>query len=261
MKQLNYFFPLVIIDLLRFLRILFKYPAGYYIVRKNKILKNIKQGKTVYVLANGPSLNNFNVETLYGKDVIVMNHFELSPWKDKVTIIAHCIGEPHGSPSWEDPELMIDNTNSQTYWFHISAKKYIDKSSYSKNKKIHYFLSSVPPGLWRNGASINLASNVLGYQTTAQMAIMVGIYLGYNKIFLLGFDHDWLCQRGISPHFYEERDNIPKADLSKFSYLELINFSQNMWKIYHKIKSSSLASKTEIINLSRPTYLDVFDYE
>lgn len=93
------------------------------------------------------------------------------------------------------------------------------------------------------------------------MGLMVGLYMGYKKIYLLGFDHDWLCQRNISPHFYDERENIPKADLSKFSYYELIRFSQNMWDIYIKLKSTAIKSGVKVINLSRPTYLDVFEFE
>jgi hypothetical protein len=261
MKRFGYFIPQFVTDFLIYLRIIFKYRRSIKQIYDNRNLYNSKKGKSVYLIANGPSLNNFKIDSLYGNDVIVMNHFELAEWKEKVNIVAHCIGEPFKAPAWEDPGPMILNTNSENYWFHISAKDDVMMNYASSGKKFNFFLSAIPAGLWKNGKRINLAKPTLGYQTTAQMGLMVGLYMGYSKLYLLGFDHDWLCQRNISPHFYAERENVPKADLSKFTYFELIKFSLNMWSIYLKIKSSATTSGTRIINLSRPTYLDVFDYE
>jgi hypothetical protein len=45
------------------------------------------------------------------------------------------------------------------------------------------------------------------------MAIMVALYMGFKVVKLLGFDHDWLVSKGISPHFYEEKKGIAQADL------------------------------------------------
>ena len=88
---------------------------------------------------------------------------------------------------------------------------------------------------------------------------MVALHLGYKEVNLIGFDHDWLANRNVSPHFYKERKGVRKADLSIFPYYNLITISKNMWKIYMKLNSSSKKMKVKITNLSKPSFLDVFD--
>jgi hypothetical protein len=229
-------------------------------LRRNAALRHSHKGEEVFVLANGPSLNNYDVTKLAGRQAIVMNHFQLAPWKDTVDIVAHCYGEPARSPAWEDPTPVVAGTNARSYWFHISAKRLLAPLPIAddKRRRIHYAMASVEPGLW-HGRAMNLSWPALSYQTTAQLAIMVALHLGYARVNLLGFDHDWLCTRGHSPHFYEEREGIAKADLSKFSYYEVIRFSERMWRIYFALKRTADACGAHIVNLSNPTFLDVFD--
>lgn len=258
--MIKYFLPPFIKDSLSFLNSFFVNLLLLPKIWKNSKLKNSKKGKSVFVIANGPSLNNFDIPSIYGKEVIVMNNFNLSEWKDKVSIVAHCIGEPKSSTHWGKDQIEImSDTNSSSYWFHVSNAKEVESSNLSLNKNCYYVSSIIPPGLWSLNRKINLSCSTLGYQTTAQLSIMVALHLGYKEIFLIGFDHDWLSNRNISPHFYKERDGIRKADLSIFPYFELINVSQRMWRIYMKLKSSSIKSGSRIINLSVPTFLDVFD--
>lgn len=259
-KILKYLIPPIVIDCALYLKTVLTFFNCLFEVSKNKRFKNIKEGRSVFILANGPSLNNFDIKSLYDQDVIVMNHFELADWKDKVSIVAHCIGEPLDWPAWEDPTPMLMGTDSESYWFHVSAQKEIRRKYNFVNKDINYIFSSIQPALWRNGAKINLSKPTLSYQSSSQIAIMVAIYMGYKKIQLIGFDNDWLSERNISPHFYEERDNIPKANLSKLPYIELIKVSINLWDIYIKLKTSAERAGVHIVNLSRPTFLDVFDY-
>lgn len=260
MKKINYLFPTILIDSLRLIKNFIPFISYTHVLKRNKQYKNIKKGKTVFIIANGPSLNNFDIPSLYGKEVIVMNNFNFAEWKEKVNIVAHCIGEPKDSNQWGVDQIeIIKETEAQAYWFHISVLKDVEEKNKSINKNCNYVFPIIPPGLWNNKSKINLAMPVLGYQTTAQMALMVAIYMGYKKINLIGFDHDWLCHRDEAPHFYEKKDSIKKDILSTISYYKLIKISEMMWKIYYKIKYSAINSGSEITNLSSPSYLDVFD--
>lgn len=259
---ISYLLPPVFIDLGRFIKGFLMAFSNLNKIKKNSKFKNSKKGKTVYVIANGPSLNNFDTSSIYGKEVIVMNNFDLAEWKNKVSIVAHCIGEPNSSPHWgEDQIEIMKGTNALSYWYHISNYNEVEISNASLNKDCYFVASIVPHRLWNNRMKINLSRPSLGYQTTAQLALMVGLHMGYEKINLIGFDHDWLATPNISPHFYKERKGVRKADLAVFSYINLINISLTMWEIYYKIKSSAINGKTKIVNLSIPTLLDVFDFK
>ncbi len=256
---ISYILPAFLIDFVLLLKQLYLARRLLFRLNSNQKYKNFGKSKEVYVLANGPSLNNFPIEKLFGKEVIVMNNFHLSPWKDNVKIVAHCIGEPFESIAWENPEKIINGTNSYSYWLHYSNYKKIDHSPLPA-KEIHYAIPAIPPGLTFKKNRLNFGFVVPAYQTTAQMALMLAIYMGYSKIYLLGFDHDWLSNRNVSTHFYKESDEVKKSDLSIFSYYDLMTFVKRKWEIYLKIKEIAENREVKIINLSSPSYLDVFEF-
>lgn len=222
-------------------------------LEKNKLLKDKYFGESVFVLGNGPSLNNINLNLMIGKKIITMNHFELHPLKNCFHIVAHCIGEPYKSQGWECPTPMIDGVKSESYWFNIDTIEYFSDKKYLVN---YYY-----PCIHHKNNIIkgdDLSSVALEYQSTSQMAINVAIYLGFKKIYLLGFDHDWLATRGYSPHFYDESDDMNPADMSKFSYIEMIKISLRLFEIYDRLKAIAKRNGVDIFNLSHPSFLDTF---
>ncbi len=256
---ISYIIPAFVIDFVVFFKQLYLARRLFFRLKSNEKYINFGKSKEVYVLANGPSLNNFPIDNLFGKEVIVMNNFHLSPWKDKVKIVAHCIGEPFESIAWENPEKIIKGTDSYSYWLHYSNYKKADLSRLT-DKAIHYVIPAIPPGLTFKTNRLNFGFIVPAYQTTAQMALMLAMYMGYNKIYLLGFDHDWLSNRNVSTHFYKPSDQVKKSDLSIFSYYDLMTFVKRKWEIYIKIKDIAESRGVKIINLSNPSYLDVFEF-
>jgi hypothetical protein len=239
-------------------RAYFRYFSNARALRRNNLVKNACKGDVVYILGNGPSLNNFPLETVFGTDVITMNYFHLHPRLKDFNIVAHCIGEPFEAPSWADPTEMVTKTGARAYWFNLGARDFCEKEY--GDKELHYYLPGVPAGFDVLGGA-DLCRPTLQYQSTSQMAIMVAMHMGYKKIYLLGFDHDWLATRGYSPHFYKEDDDdptVPKADFSAIPYLTMINITKNLFEVYEAIRRIAVRQDVRIVNLSRPSYLDIF---
>lgn len=262
LMKLKEIVPPILVSMYRCIGSWIRYVLYRSALRKNKILLNSKNNRVVYVLGNGPSLNGHDLEKLIGEDVISMNYFHLHPCSSKLNIVAHCVGEPYTCATWIDPGEMIRNVKAETYWFNLTAKKFC-KKNYANKDIYYYFPGSLVGCNLLPCADLSLPA--LPYQSTSQMAIMVAIYMGYKKIYLIGFDHDWLAtSNGYSPHFYSEdgeRGDVKKADFSIFSYLDMINISKTLFEIYGAIKVIALKKGVRIINLSRPTYLDIFPFE
>lgn len=256
-RTFGYWTPPIVLDVASAIRGLVRYRDLRHTLRKNGALRGAHAGETVYVVANGPSLLNFGARNLFGKKVIVMNHFELADWKTEVDIVAHCIGEPFDSPAWEDPTSSIFGTDARTYWLHISALRDPAVQQCAASKPLHFAQSTIKPGLW-GGGRIDLSRPTLGYQTTAQLAISVALHMGFTTVYLVGFNHDWLCTRGHSPHFYADNADVPPADLSRFTYAQMIDISARMWAYYRALDKSARAMGAQVINLSEPSFLDVF---
>lgn len=252
--------PSIIWHCYSYIRSYGRYLGNAKLMNRNDLVKDSKKGKTVYILGNGPSLNNFDLGEICGKDVITMNYFYLHPRVNDFNIVAHCIGEPFDCPTWVDPTQMVEKTPAETYWFSITAKDFCEKNL--TNRRLHYYLTGVDVD-FNFLSDANLGRPTLQYQSTSQMAMIVAMHLGYSKIYLLGFDHDWLVTRGYSSHFYNEDTEdaaVGKADLSVFSYLEMINISKHLFEIYREIKKLALRKGVHVVNMSRPTYLDIFPY-
>lgn len=253
-KKIKQYIPQITIDIFAYIKILPIYLKVKEVLKSNKSYENKFENEEVYIIGNGPSLKNFDLQSIYGHHVITMNHFELHPQKDKFKIVAHCIGEPYNSVTWEDPISMINGVKANSYWVNADTVTFFaDKNI----KNIHYYL----PGV-RSSAEMltgmDLAGIALQYHSTSQMAINLALYFGFKKIYLLGLDHDWLVTRGYSPHFYNETEDIPKIDMSMWTYTEMIKISLNLFDTYAKLKKNSEAINASIINLSSPSYLDVF---
>jgi hypothetical protein len=247
-------FPPIFLEQISFLRGLLKFIGIRRHLNRNKKLRNSHAGKSIYILGNGPSLNNFDLTTIFNQEVITMNHFELHPQKNNFRIVAHCIGEPYSSSTWEDPMRMINGVSADMYWVNADAIPYF--SNKVDNDIYYYFPWVGPDALLQQGDDISRAA--LRYQSTAQMAINIALFLGFKDIYLLGFDHDWLTTRGHSPHFYKEEDGVDKADLSIFPYIDMIRMSLNLFEIYVKLDKIAKKCGARIWNLSKPSYLDVF---
>lgn len=245
--------PQVVVDLIGYLKTMPLLVKSIKWTAKNKNIRNKYLGESVYILGGGPSLNNFDLSKIYGKNIISMNFFGVHKDKDKFNIVAHCIGEPFPSEGWQDPTAMIDSVNSETYWLHSGS---VEQTKHI-NRRIHYYTPTVRTNSFLfTGEMLHLQGLI--YQSTSQMAITVALYMGFKKIYLLGMDHDWLVTRGYSPHFYKESEVTTPADLSKFSYTSMIEISLNLFRTYEYIKKIAEKKGVEIINLSTPSYLDVF---
>lgn len=253
-KKIERYFPKAFLDSLEYLRALSKYVRINKVLKRNLSFKGRYNGESVYVIGNGPSLNNYDLNKIKNKYAITMNHFELHPLRNNFHIVAHCIGEQYESKTWEEPVGMLSGISADAFWFNADAVKYFKGKQWSN---IHYYLPGVSP-LANLISGADISKVALNYQSTSQMAINIAIYLGFNNVFLLGFDHDWLVTRGHSPHFYEEQEGIDVADFSKYSYLEMIEISKSLFETYYKLKKNADKYSTKIWNLSDPSYLDVF---
>jgi hypothetical protein len=249
---MNKYFSQYWIDRGRFLQRKLMTPTST--LHKNRKLRNIKAGKEVIVLGNGPSVLSYPEDKLISQDLIVMNDFYKSSLASKVVPVAYCVGEPPSSSSFVDPLIFLKDQNTY-YWFPHSYMPYVQKETHP----IFYFYSGFGYTNW-NGRPVDLSKMTLGYQSTAQMAIQIGIYLGYSKISLLGFDHDWLASPNFSRHFYSDHHQ-ENDHLNRLSYREVIQSSANLWDYYEALNETAKLQSISIRNISEGSYLDVFPFD
>ena len=248
--------PQLLTDFLRLLRnlpLMVKYSGD---LKKNKKFKDVKSGK-VFILANGPSLKKVNFSALSGHDVITMNDFHRGEIKTNFNVVAYCYGVPSSSPAWmiDNFKDCLDKNQAESHWVHYSSIS----SAREMQIPVQAVLPAIEASLWRSSAKINLSSLSLGYASSAQLAIQVAMYLGYNDIILLGFDHDWLANRDHLNHFYSNEKDLTDK-IYEGSYLKILEMLERLWHLYVSIAISAEKNGIKIINCTRNSHLDVFPF-
>jgi hypothetical protein len=254
--RVKYLCPPVALDAVRWCRAMLRYPSLKPVLDRNRAWSGRHAGERVYVIGNGPSAGAFDRRHLQGHKTIVMNAFHHAPWKDEVDIVAHCLGEPRSSTAWdvEDLRRCVTGTRAQSYWLHESSRGAL--TGLPADKALHYVMPCIEAP-FASDRHVALHRPVLGYQTTAQLAIEVAIYMGFTEIVLVGFDHDWLANPDYSRHFYStDRDSADM--LHQFTYLQIVRIIDRMWSLYYKLQAVAAHRGVKITNAAPGSYLDVF---
>jgi len=96
--------------------------------------------------------------------------------------------------------------------FHGEARKLIQRHGLYSGNTVHYY---------RHGITVDAPELVhfdftrplnVGHTTGSRLAIPLAVYLGFEKIYLLGFDASWLDDFEGSYHFYDTHQQWPVFD-------------------------------------------------
>ena len=89
--------------------------------------------------------------------------------------------------------------------------------------------------------------------------------MGCNPIYLLGFDHDYLANKGPDKHFYAgatipNKQSTYKVELSKlYAYDEIMVTCHKLWQNYRSLNRAAEKKGIKIFNATNGGYLDVFE--
>lgn len=101
-------------------------------------------------------------------------------------------------------------------------------------------------------------------------SIMIGIWLGYKTIYLLGADHSWLQSIWVNddnrvvtvqPHFYEDSAQEKQRVYSEYSGHKLHDVLESFhiaFKSYHKIEEYARSRDVRILNATPGSFIDAF---
>jgi hypothetical protein len=101
-------------------------------------------------------------------------------------------------------------------------------------------------------------------------SIMIGAWLGYRNIFLLGADHSWLQTLSVTddnrvvsiqPHFYKEDEGEQRRVIANYMGIKLHEVLESMYiafKSYHVIADWAMTQGVNIYNSTPGSMIDAF---
>ena len=236
------------------------------ILQKNRTLKGLGKGKRAFILATGPSIKQEDLKLLSGEDCFSISNFFLHDDIQVINPVFHGVFAIYHEP------LILENI---VEWLHradrilpVRTKIVLDHSSYDIVQKFGLFPERDVYYLYLgHKLGLDITKPVLGPQTGPLHMLPLMIYMGYERIYLLGCDNTTLrdYKKSIT-NFYSPDQDIRKNatdqkrdvvnDIEAEIRANLICFEQ--YKYYHDIVAGT---STSIINLSVDSWLEMFPFD
>ena len=234
------------------------------ILSKNRHFKAKHKGEAAFVIATGPSLKKQNIDSLGDFVTFSVNAF----FKHK------CIKK--WQPNYYSllDKNLLDSDDRSLDDFYKEIRGVVDKTTFFLPLYRGYDFNNERRAIKNkvfyiaHAGSLNLGLEldkiVPTFDGVAAFSLAQAIYMECNPIYLIGFDHDYLANRGIDHHFFEggtikdhKLTNVPLLDRNPYDYEMERNLK--LWKSYRWLKKVAEKKGIKIFNATDGGYLDVFE--
>ena len=241
--------------------------ADRAVLLKNEELRNRHQGRRAFIIANGASIRHQNLSPLADEITIVMSGFWKHPVVAKWQPSYYCFSDPvffDGSqPMSQFFESLREHIHSTSFIVPLSGRDTIEREALLPAQQPVYYVDYHGRLLGSNEKDgIDFTCRLPWFYTTAQLALMLAIYLGCSPVYLMGFDHDWLLFREYERHFYEGK-TVSDHPVAHGTYTYALDSEMEsmlrLWKGYRYLKVFAETRSVKILNATDGGLLDVFD--
>lgn len=241
----------------------FNYIRDNRFLKGSRCLKDRHRGSRCFILGAGASVKKQNLKKLEGEYVISVSNSFVHPDYHifhpqyhvlPPLLLSHSnMNEENDFIAWlKEMEVRTDKAE---LFFHIGDRLLIEKNGLFRNRKIYWNEYCY----WneRQIRSLDLRC-VPRIWSVSEYAITVALYMDFDKIYLLGFDHDWF--KGSLVYFYDpETEHKLKPTSSKISFADSEFQMRRHAYIFRKYKCLyALRKNIYNANADKDSYVDVF---
>ncbi len=237
---------------------------------ENISLKNKHYGERCFILCNGPSINTQNLLPLKSEIVFSVSNGYRHPDFLSFQPKYHCIPQVTRTQMQESDiskwfKEMDSALGSAEMFMSDTEKKLVKKNTLFYGRKIHYLSLGIISHENCQEEIPDLSRACMGVQSVPIMCLMIAMYMGFKKIYLLGVEHDFFLT-DYYKYFYEEHADFLKGKLGgvtdddKITDSRYVQFCELklLWEQYRVIKAIALANGIEVFNATAGGALDEF---
>jgi hypothetical protein len=233
------------------------------LLEKNEMLADRHTGERCFILGTGSSIKKQDLSKLAGEIVISVSnafvHPEYNIFQPRYHVLPPLLKSHspiHSENQWPKwLKEMEEKTYNAEMFLHVGDRNLIEKNKLFLNRTIHW----VEYTKW-NEKPINYVdlSTIPGIWSVSELAITIALYMNFEKIYLLGFDHDWF--KGPVAHFYDAtKEHVMKPTPEKLSFADAEFQMRRHAYIFKKYKNLySLKKNIFNANADPNHYMDVF---
>jgi hypothetical protein len=256
---------------------LIKFNIGYALIsidekrllQENKKLMNKHDDSRCFIMGAGSSIQLQDIKKLKGEVVISVSNTFVHPEFNLIKPHYHIVPpllESHGELYKKNEFVkwlkeMEVATGDAEMFFHIRDRRLIVNNGLFTNRVIHWVEYAEWDGDFNTDIDLMRVPKI---GSVSELALTVAVYLGFDKIYLIGIDHDWF--NGLFIYFYDHKNNHAlKPDENNISGVDSEFQMRRHADIFKKYKYLySLRKNIFNANATKNHYLDVFpkvDYE
>lgn len=236
--------------------------------------------RPLYIMGNGPSLRtnlDNNLELLERSDTLAVNFAANTPEFRIVRPKYYVLADPHFFRNISDKNVaaLLESLKAvdwrMTLFVPAKSRRSVARMIGNPMVSVEGFNFLAAEGWkWLEQFMFRLRLGMPRPRNVLIPSIMIGIWLGYKKIYILGADHSWLKTLdvdsdnrvvSVQPHFYKEdsheveRINRTYLDLKLHQVLESMTIA---FASYHKINAYASRCGITIINATPGSFIDAF---
>lgn len=236
--------------------------------------------RPLYIMGNGPSLRtnlDNNLELLERSDTLAVNFAANTPEFRILRPKYYVLADPHFFRNVSDKNVAaLSESLKAVDWpmtLFVPAKSRRSAARMIGNPMVSvegFNFLAAEGWKWLEQLIFRLRLGMPRPRNVLIPSIMIGIWLGYKKIYILGADHSWLKTLdvdsynrvvSVQPHFYKEdsheveRINRTYLDLKLHQVLESMTIA---FASYHKINAYASRCGITIINATPGSFIDAF---
>lgn len=280
-KLIKSLIPPILWDKMQYIKSYKHFVKYKNLVAKNIELKDIHKGKRCFILGSGPSIKKENLKPLKNEIVFALNNFyvhedfaEIMSGDVPKYYMTAPIHPPQTEDEWkrwfEDMESHMPKRTNMLFGLNAydgNIKYIFEKYGIFKEHRINWYFAGVNTGEYYNfnQKDIDMRNIVWSANTVSIYALIAAIYMGFDKIYLLGMDHTNICFKDNKvERFYKENAKHQENNI-EIEYLNNVNYKKNkfintyfLWSKYIYIEKYTKLKSQEIINLSQESIIDIF---
>lgn len=236
-------------------------PEENALLAKNDELRDRHRGERCFILGAGSSIKKQDLKKLKGETVISVSNAFVHPDYPLFRPKYHVLPSVFGHTMYETDKYikwlkeMEEKTFDAEMFFHYGDRSPIEKNGLFRARTVHWVEYAPWDGSFDTPLDLSKVPFIL---SVSELAITVALFMGFEKIYLLGFDHDWF--NGPLVYFYDEKkEHAMQPDKSKIAFADSEFQMRRHAEIFKKYKYLyGLRKNIYNANADPESYVDVF---
>ena len=248
---------------------LFRYLSNFQFISKNKALKNRHdEDARCFIVCNGPSINEQNLIPLKDEIVFSVSSGHLYENFSKISPRYHCVPQITYQLMTEGDvkawfKEMDAALGKAEIFLSDTERCLVDEQGLFQNRSVYYL--NLGRQFKENEESIvNLQGIVPRGASVSIMCLMIAMYMGFKKIYLLGVEHNSFQTNtyayAFQPTILKDKDiSVDKNSNLRGPLYDTLKSSVILWEQYRALKVIAKKNGVEIFNATKGGALDEFE--